>query len=170
MNLLPQSRRIFTCRCTSLVAGPRQNAYPPNHNHCGGYKQTAGLPVPDRTLIPAPNRQEGWLSQTKRLSPHHYPAVAPSRRQGWECPRPNAYPTNPSRRQGWECTRPNAYPTNPISRWGWQYPRPKINPLFVPNGLVAVTPILPKLKLVIFTVALHGKMYYTLKLKILHYN
>ena len=30
LNLLPQSRQIFTCRCTSLVAGPRPNAYPPN--------------------------------------------------------------------------------------------------------------------------------------------
>jgi len=144
--LIPPITSARCLRTHARVGGPRPNAY-----SC--YKQTAGLAVHDQTLIP-----------------QQYLAVAPSRRQGWECPRPNAYPTNPSRRQGWECTRPNAYPTNPISRWGWQYPRPKINPLFVPNGLVAVTPILPKLKLVIFTVALHGKMYYTLKLKILHYN
>ena len=121
-------------------------------------------------LIPAPNRQQGWRSQTKRLSPQHYPAVAPRRRQGWECPRPNAYPTNPSRRQGWVCPRPNAYPTDPSRCQGWECPRPNVNHLFVPNGLVASTPILTKLKLVIFTVAIHGKMYYTLKQKILHYN
>ena len=31
LNLLPQSHRIFTFSCKSLVAGPRPNAYPPNH-------------------------------------------------------------------------------------------------------------------------------------------
>ena len=41
----------------------------PQPLHCGGYKQTAGLLLPDPTLIPAPNRQQGWQSQTKRLSP-----------------------------------------------------------------------------------------------------
>ena len=155
--------QIIGCRSQTECLSPQSLAR-------GGYKQTPRLPVPDQTLIPDPYRQQGWQSQTKRLSPHHYPAVAPSRRQGWKCPRLNAYPTDPSRHKGWEWPRPNAYPTNPSSRQGWRYPRPKINPLFVPNGLVAITPILPKLKLVIFTVSLHGKMYYTLKLKILHYN
>ena len=102
MNLLPQSRRILLCCSASLVGVPRPNAYSLRSLARGGYKQTPRLPVPDQTLIPDPYRQQGWQSQTKRLSPHHYPAVAPSRRQGWKCPRLNAYPTDPSRHQGWE--------------------------------------------------------------------
>ena len=41
----------------------------------------------------------------------------------------------------------------------------RCNYLFVPNGSVAGFPIQPKLKLVIFTVEIHGKMYYTLEIK-----
>ena len=41
----------------------------PQPLHHSGYKQTAGLLLPDPTLIPALNRQQGWRSQTKRLSP-----------------------------------------------------------------------------------------------------
>ena len=108
LNLPLQSWRIFTCRCTSLVAGHRPNAYPPNHY----------------TAV-ATNRRQGCRSQTQCLfllqtdsrvvgaRPNAYP---PTTTWQWlladarvGSPRLNAYHTNPSRRQGWECPRPNAY-------------------------------------------------------------
>ena len=94
----------------------------------------------------------GWHSQTERLSPNHYTAVATNRRLGcWSqtkhifllqtdsrvcSPRLKAYPPNhypavaPSRRQGWECPRPNAYPPTTTQGLGCWYPNPtqiKIN-------------------------------------------
>ena len=68
LNLPPQSWRIFTCRCTSLVAGHRPNAYPPNHY----------------TAV-ATNRRQGCRSQTQCL----FLLQTDSRVVG---ARPNAYP------------------------------------------------------------------------------